>query len=83
LSDVVLCDIMSKARALYEFPGPNQGDLPFQKGDVIHILRKIDHGWWEGELRGKIGIFPANFVEEIPSSTPPAAKVTGAGTPGH
>jgi len=22
-----------------------------------------DEGWWEGNLNGKIGMFPSNFVE--------------------
>lgn len=27
-----------------------------------------DDGWWEGEFKGKKGLFPGNYVEEIPAS---------------
>ena len=32
-------------------------------GDVITIFHKQDDGWWQGELNGKVGIFPASYVE--------------------
>jgi hypothetical protein len=49
--------------ALYDFPGENEGDLPFQEGDTINIIDNSDaEGWWHGELRGATGYFPRNFV---------------------
>jgi hypothetical protein len=32
-----------------------------------------DEGWWKGELGGRVGVFPDNFVEEIVSNE----KTTG------
>ena len=51
--------------ALYDFGGQSAGDLAFQEGDRIRVLEKTDStdDWWEGELRGVKGSFPANYVE--------------------
>lgn len=35
-------------------------------GDLLNILRKDHSGWWYGELNGKTGHFPFNYVEELP-----------------
>ncbi|XP_053366147.1 SH3 domain-containing YSC84-like protein 1 [Clarias gariepinus] len=50
--------------AMHEFSGQQPGDLSFAVGDRISVITKTDsqYDWWEGELRGKVGIFPANFV---------------------
>ncbi|XP_004686151.2 PREDICTED: SH3 domain-containing YSC84-like protein 1 [Condylura cristata] len=50
--------------ALYSFEGQQPGDLTFQAGDRITVLARTDShfDWWEGELRGRTGIFPANYV---------------------
>jgi len=32
-------------------------------------LQKHESGWWQGEINGKTGMFPSNFVEEILSSS--------------
>ncbi|ELK13944.1 SH3 domain-containing YSC84-like protein 1 [Pteropus alecto] len=50
--------------ALYSFEGQQPGDLSFQVGDRITVTSKTDShfDWWEGELRGHTGIFPANYV---------------------
>ncbi|NP_001086532.1 SH3 domain-containing YSC84-like protein 1 [Xenopus laevis] len=52
------------ATALYPFEGQHSGDLPFQAGDKITVLTKTNsqYDWWEGKLKGNIGIFPANYV---------------------
>ncbi|TSN67123.1 SH3 domain-containing YSC84-like protein 1 [Bagarius yarrelli] len=44
--------------------GQQPGDLSFAVGDRITVITKTDsqYDWWEGELGGKVGIFPANFV---------------------
>jgi len=53
-------------RALYAFYGETESDLAFQEGDVIILLDKDDpSGWWKGELNGKVGFIPTNYVEEI------------------
>lgn len=51
--------------ALYDFGGQSAGDLAFREGDRIRVLKKTDStdDWWEGELRGVKGSFPANYVD--------------------
>jgi amphiphysin len=51
--------------ALYEFEGQESGDLSFSEGDRIKVTKKTgsQNDWWEGELRGHKGKFPANYCE--------------------
>ena len=35
-----------------------------------------DEGWYRGQLKGQTGVFPFNYVEELPSS----ATISGAPT---
>lgn len=53
--------------ALYEFAGQGQGDLVFREGDRIRVVKKTDStdDWWEGELKGIQGSFPANYCRAI------------------
>ncbi|KAJ1731828.1 ESCRT-0 subunit protein hse1, partial [Coemansia biformis] len=54
-----------QVKALYDFTPTEPGELGFYKGDVIDVLDQKYRDWWRGELRGKSGIFPANFVEPL------------------
>lgn len=38
-------------------------ELSFKKGDAVNIIRQIDNNWYEGEFRGRVGIFPMSYVE--------------------
>jgi hypothetical protein len=58
---------MSQAEALYDFSAQQSGDLPFKKGDIIHVTAK-DGQWWTGSCGGKSGTFPCNYVKEMPAS---------------
>lgn len=51
--------------ALYDFDGQGDGDLVFKEGDKIKVLKKTDStdDWWQGELKGVKGMFPANYVQ--------------------
>ena len=51
--------------ALYEFAGQGHGDLVFREGDRIKVTKKTEStdDWWEGELNGVHGSFPANYCE--------------------
>ncbi|XP_071977537.1 SH3 domain-containing protein 19 isoform X1 [Engystomops pustulosus] len=53
-----------KARALYDFSGENEDELSFKAGDIITELESVDDEWISGELYGKTGIFPKNFVQK-------------------
>ncbi len=53
-------------RAMYDFNGDSEKKLSFKKGDTIKVLQKLQEvGWWEGELNGRVGLFPSNYVKEI------------------
>ncbi|KAG9103571.1 hypothetical protein FRC06_009823 [Ceratobasidium sp. 370] len=58
---------VARAIALFDFVAQESGDLSFNKGDVIIVLKKTDSidDWWTGKLNGKQGIFPANFTEVV------------------
>ena len=49
--------------ALYDFGGQGEGDLAFREGDRIKVIKKTESkdDWWQGELAGVKGAFPANY----------------------
>ncbi|KAG0344724.1 ESCRT-0 subunit protein hse1 [Podila humilis] len=56
---------VKRVRALYDFEPTESGELGFQKDDIIVVLATSYQDWWKGELFGRQGIFPVNYVEEI------------------
>ncbi|XP_057613053.1 SH3 domain-containing protein 19 isoform X3 [Chionomys nivalis] len=52
-----------KVKALYDFLGENDDELSFKAGDVITELEPVDDDWMCGELMGRSGIFPKNYVQ--------------------
>ncbi|KIM25706.1 hypothetical protein M408DRAFT_331056 [Serendipita vermifera MAFF 305830] len=60
-----------RACALYDYNPSDEADLSFKKGDIITVLQKYDHGWWDGRLDGRTGAIPKNyFTFCIPSPSP-------------
>nr|XP_046262085.1 F-BAR and double SH3 domains protein 1-like isoform X3 [Scatophagus argus] len=57
------------ARALYSYQAQSAEELSFQEGALIHLIRcrhgEVDDGFWEGELNGRIGLFPSLVVELV------------------
>ncbi|XP_020796055.1 SH3 domain-containing protein 21 isoform X2 [Boleophthalmus pectinirostris] len=52
---------------LVDFEGTMPDELSVKMGDVVkNVTKNAEEGWLYGELRGKKGIFPANFVKEVP-----------------
>lgn len=51
--------------ALFPYEAVNSDELSLAEGDIVTILsREVeDKGWWKGELKGRIGVFPDNFVQ--------------------
>uniref|UniRef100_A0A673ZNS3 Vav guanine nucleotide exchange factor 1 n=1 Tax=Salmo trutta TaxID=8032 RepID=A0A673ZNS3_SALTR len=53
------------ARARYDFSARDRTELSLREGDTVKVLSKKAHnGWWKGEVYGRVGLFPANYVEE-------------------
>lgn len=60
------------ARAKFDFEAKSDVELSFSAGMSIRLLRRIDDNWLEGELEGKVGIFPAAYIDielSIPSKS--------------
>ena len=62
--------IISRVRAVYDFPPRSEDELSFKKGDVIGITSTFSDGWSKGVVMKGVGdgvgrAFPMNFVEEI------------------
>lgn len=56
---------IEKVRAIYAFSGENDDELSFSPGDVIVVVKRIDDGWSVGNLNGRMGMFPVNYVEPL------------------
>ncbi|XP_039770083.1 SH3 domain-containing kinase-binding protein 1 isoform X4 [Ornithorhynchus anatinus] len=82
-------------KVIFPYEAQNDDELTIKEGDIVTLVNKdcIDVGWWEGELNGRRGVFPDNFVKLLPSDfekegnrpkkpPPPSAPVIkqGAGT---
>ncbi|KAG0084783.1 ESCRT-0 subunit protein hse1 [Podila epicladia] len=61
---------VKRVRALYDFEPTESGELGFQKDDIIVVLATSYQDWWKGELYGRQGIFPVNYVEELKEGGP-------------
>ncbi|XP_059620996.1 SH3 domain-containing kinase-binding protein 1 [Phlebotomus argentipes] len=63
-------------RVLFPYEPLNEDELELLEGDIITILSKDlpDKGWWKGELRGKVGVFPDNFVFVLPPEASPSKE---------
>ncbi|KAK7123631.1 hypothetical protein R3I93_021910 [Phoxinus phoxinus] len=56
---------MVEAIVEFDYQAQHEDELTIAVGDIISNIRKDEGGWWEGELEGRRGLFPDNFVREI------------------
>lgn len=61
------------ATATYDYAAAEDNELSFDVGDVIEVTKKDPSGWWEGSCKGRTGMFPGNYVEEIKEAAKAAA----------
>lgn len=66
-SNVIFCPICGCAAevlVLIDFEGTMSDELTVKMGDVLkNVTKATEEGWLVGELNGKRGIFPSNFVK--------------------
>ncbi|CAL8075733.1 unnamed protein product [Calicophoron daubneyi] len=46
----------------YDYAAEEPDELTIKKGDIIKEVSQFEEGWYIGNLNGKIGVFPDNFV---------------------
>ncbi|KAG9018074.1 hypothetical protein FRB90_012370 [Tulasnella sp. 427] len=65
--------------AMHDFePQPgNATCLQFRAGEVIHVLNRDPTGWWDGELDGRRGWFPSNYISTDAAAFAAAAELAG------
>ncbi|THH17854.1 hypothetical protein EW146_g3060 [Bondarzewia mesenterica] len=61
--------VVTRVRALHTFEPTEAGELAFDKGDIIKVVDRGYKDWWRGQLKGRTGIFPVNYVEPLPEPT--------------
>ncbi|KTF79888.1 hypothetical protein cypCar_00018154 [Cyprinus carpio] len=66
-------------KARFNFKQNNEDELSFNKGELIHVTRQEEGGWWEGTLNGKTGWFPSNYVREVKPCEKPISPKTVKG----
>ncbi|EDW67611.2 streptococcal hemagglutinin isoform X4 [Drosophila virilis] len=70
-------------RVEFPYAPQNEDELELKVDDIISVISMElpDKGWWKGELHGKVGVFPDNFVKllapsEVAPINEPAAVTT-------
>nr|XP_053636115.1 intersectin-1-like [Cherax quadricarinatus] len=53
-------------QALYPYQSGEPGDLTFSAGETILVVKK-EGDWWHGIINQNCGIFPSNYVEQLPN----------------
>jgi len=69
-----------QAKSLYEFLSTRSDELSLEVNDVILVTSRApngdEDGWWLGQLNGKTGLFPTNYVEEC--KQPESSEIPGS-----
>ncbi|NXL87027.1 CD2AP protein, partial [Alectura lathami] len=56
----------------YDYDAVHDDELMIRAGEIIKNVKKLEEeGWLEGELNGKRGVFPDNFVREVKKDVEP------------
>ena len=76
-------DEVEYVRALFDFPGNDEEDLPFRKGEMLRVIEKPEEQWWSAaNLDGQQGMIPVPYVERYRPASPTGAGQTAPAVPG-
>ncbi|KAL6463885.1 hypothetical protein MHYP_G00282760 [Metynnis hypsauchen] len=71
-------------RALFDFPGNDDEDLPFRRGDVLRVLEKPEEQWWNAQnSEGRAGLIPVPYVERYRPASPTSIGSAPVGQAGQ
>lgn len=49
----------------YAYDASEPDELTVRPGDILRDVERLTGGWWRGELKGRRGMFPDNFVSVL------------------
>ncbi|XP_042329275.1 SH3 and multiple ankyrin repeat domains protein 1 isoform X2 [Sceloporus undulatus] len=55
--------------AVKPYQSQAEGELSISKGEKIKVLSVGEGGFWEGQVKGRVGWFPSDCVEEVPNKS--------------
>ena len=56
-------DGTATATAIHDFEAEENDEVSFESNDQITNIKMFENGWWYGKnVRGEVGLFPANHV---------------------
>lgn len=62
----------------FDYQAQHDDELTICVGEIITNIRKEDGGWWEGQINGRRGLFPDNFVRVSTKRNPFPVSYVGA-----
>ena len=65
------CIFADVVEVKFDYDAEQPDELTLHVGDIIRNCKQVEDGWLEGELNGKRGIFPDNFVVKKEITPPP------------
>jgi proto-oncogene C-crk len=58
--------VLETVEAVYKFESDDSEDLPFQKGDIMYILKKEEEAWWLARHSdGRVGLIPVPYIKQV------------------
>lgn len=65
LTEIIYYRVGSKVRAMFDYAAADDTELSFKADDFINVVKNDGSipDWLTGELNGKVGLFPANYIE--------------------
>ncbi|KAJ6663593.1 hypothetical protein lerEdw1_009672 [Lerista edwardsae] len=68
--------------AVFDYEAAAEEELTLRRGDLVEVLSKAslvsgDEGWWAGQLQGRVGVFPCNYVASRPELGPLQGSLGG------
>ncbi|GMR53493.1 hypothetical protein PMAYCL1PPCAC_23688, partial [Pristionchus mayeri] len=73
------------ARVTFDYEAQHEDELSLKVGQIVWVVNKrtTDSGWYEGEVDGRRGLFPDNFVTLMKSSNGTGSLSVSSGGSGH
>ncbi|KAJ3327134.1 hypothetical protein HDU76_012338 [Blyttiomyces sp. JEL0837] len=74
-----------RAMVLYTYEPQEENEVEMEENEIMTEIEMLDEGWWSGKnSKGKVGLFPSNYVQLIedidpqvddePAPPPPPAR---------